>query len=226
MFSPPTRKATTPCSSHRRDMKRKTPNTPRRIIRWMGEGRVKDDVPVYGAMRQTDSRPKTERERTTQEIHMRTKRKTPNIERRTSNAERKVPPFGVNEANSEYAAPKKIKYDLEDRLLEFAVAVAELTDDLPNTRAGNDIAGQLLRCGTSPYGHHGEVESAESRKDFIHKLKVCLKELRETRRWLRLVSRLKKMNRDPRLVACLAEAQELIRIFVASVRTTERGRNK
>ena len=163
MFSPPTRKATTPCSSHRRDMKRKTPNTPRRIIRWMGEGRVKDDVPVYGAMRQTDSRPKTERERTTQEIHMRTKRKTPNIERRTSNAERKVPPFGVNEANSEYAAPKKIKYDLEDRLLEFAVAVAELTDDLPNTRAGNDIAGQLLRCGTSPYGHHGEVESAESR---------------------------------------------------------------
>ena len=163
MFSPPTRKATTPCSSHRRDMKRKTPNTPRRIIRWMGEGRVKDDVPVDGAMRQTDSRPKTERERTTQEIHMRTKRKTPNIERRTSNAERKVPPFGVNEANSEYAAPKKIKYDLEDRLLEFAVAVAELTDDLPNTRAGNDIAGQLLRCGTSPYGHHGEVESAESR---------------------------------------------------------------
>jgi len=161
MFSPPTRKATTPCSSHRRDMKRKTPNTPRRIIRWMGEGRVKDDVPVYGAMRQTDSRPKSER--TTQEIHMRTKRKTPNIERRTSNAERKVPPFGVNEANSEYAAPKKIKYDLEDRLLEFAVAVAELTDDLPNTRAGNDIAGQLLRCGTSPYGHHGEVESAESR---------------------------------------------------------------
>ena len=224
MFSPPTRKATTPCSSHRRDMKRKTPNTPRRIIRWMGEGRVKDDVPVYGAMRQTDSRPKSER--TTQEIHMRTKRKTPNIERRTSNAERKVPPFGVNEANSEYAAPKKIKYDLEDRLLEFAVAVVELTDDLPNTRAGNHIAGQLLRCGTSPYGHHGEVESAESRKDFIHKLKVCLKELRETRRWLRLVSRLKKMKRDPRLVACLAEAQELIRIFVASVRTTERGRNK
>ena len=161
MFSPPTRKATTPCSSHRRDMKRKTPNTPRRIIRWMGEGRVKDDVPVYGAMRQTDSRPKSER--TTQEIHMRTKRKTPNIERRTSNAERKVPPFGVNEANSEYAAPKKIKYDLEDRLLEFAVAVVELTDDLPNTRAGNHIAGQLLRCGTSPYGHHGEVESAESR---------------------------------------------------------------
>jgi four helix bundle protein len=150
-----------------------------------------------------------------------TKRKTPNIERRTSN-EWKGPLFRVNEANSEYAPPKKTKYDLEDRLLEFAVAVVELTDDLPNTRAGNHIAGQLLRCGTSPYGHHGKVESAESRKDFIHKLKVCLKELRETRRWLRLVSRLKTMNRDPRLVACLVEAEELIRIFVASVRTTER----
>jgi four helix bundle protein len=149
------------------------------------------------------------------------KRKTPNTERRTSNAEWKGRLFRVNEANAEYAAPKKTKYDLEDRLLEFAVAVVELTDELPNTRAGNHVAGQLLRCGTSPYGHHGEVEPAESRKDFIHKLKVCLKELRETRRWLRLVSRLKQMNRDSRLVACLAEAEELIRIFVASVRTTE-----
>ncbi|HEX5317144.1 MAG TPA: four helix bundle protein [Candidatus Kapabacteria bacterium] len=149
-------------------------------------------------------------------------KKTPNTERRTSNIEWKGSPFRVNEVNSEYAAPKKIKYDLEDRLLEFAVAAVELTDDLPNTRAGNHIAGQLLRCGTSPYGHRGEVESAESRKDFIHKLKICLKELRETRRWLRLVSRLKKMNRDPRLVPCLIKTEELIRIFVASVRTAEK----
>jgi len=143
------------------------------------------------------------------------KRKTANTERRTSNAEWKGPLFRVNEANSEYVAPKKAKYDLEKRLLEFAVTVVELTDDLPNTRAGNHIAVRPS----------WEVESAESRKDFIHKLKVCLKELRETRRWLRLVSRLKNMNRDPRLVACLAEAEELIRIFVASVRTTERGRS-
>jgi hypothetical protein len=121
------------------------------------------------------------------------RRKTPNTERPTPNAQPKA--FRVNEANSESAAPKKTNYDLEDRLLEFAVAVVELTDDLPNTRAGNHIAGQHLRCGTSPYGPS----------------------------WL--VSWLRKMNRDPRLVACLAEAEELIRIFVASVRTTERGRN-
>ncbi len=150
------------------------------------------------------------------------KKKTSNAERRTSNTELNVRPFRVHEGNFEYRVSKNTKYDLEDRLLEFAVALVELTDDLPNTRAGNHIAGQLLSCGTSPYGHHGEVESAESRKDFVHKLKVCLKELRETRRWLRLVSRLKKMNRDPRLVPCLAEAEELIRIFVASVRTAEK----
>ena len=149
------------------------------------------------------------------------KRKTPNIERRTSDAQRSMPRFRVNEANSEYGASKQPKYDLEDRLLEFAVAVVELTDGLPNTRACTHITGQLLRCGTSPHGHHGEVESAESRKDFIHKLKICLKELRETRRWLRLLSRLKKMNQPPRLLACLTEAEEIIRIFVASVRTTE-----
>jgi len=98
--------------------------------------------------------------------------KKKNTEHRTSNAEWKGPLFRVNETDSEYAAPKTIKYDLEDRLLEFAVAVVELTDDLPNTRAGNHIAGQLLRCGTSPYGHHGEVESAESRKDFIHRFSI------------------------------------------------------
>ena len=149
-------------------------------------------------------------------------KKTSNTERRTPNAEWNLNAFQVHEDDSEYRVAKKTKYDLEDRLLEFAVAVVELTDDLPNTRAGNHIAGQLLRCGTSPYGHHGEVESAESRKDFIHKLKICLKELRETRRWLRLVSRLKKMNQVPHLVPCLAEIEELIRIFVASVRTAEK----
>ena len=155
-------------------------------------------------------------------MKIKAKRETPNIERRTSNTEWKGPLSRVNEATSEYAAPKKTRYDFEDRSLDFPVAVVELRDDLPSTRAGSHIAGQLLRRGTSPYGRRGEVESADSRKDFIHKLKVCLKELPETRRSLRLVSQLNKMNRDPRLIACLAEAEELIRIFVASVRTAER----
>jgi four helix bundle protein len=85
------------------------------------------------------------------------------------------------------------------------------------------IAGQLLRSGTSPYGNHGEVEAAESRKDFIHKLKVCLKELRETRRWLRLAGRLKTSSPPAAFAACTNESEELIRIFVASVRTAEKN---
>ena len=85
--------------------------------------------------------------------------------------------------------PDSRKFDLEDRLLEFASAVIDLSESLPSTRAGNHVAGQVLRSGTSPYPNHGEAEAAESREDFIHKLKICLKELRETRRWARLIKR-------------------------------------
>src|SRR5690348_18155307 len=81
---------------------------------------------------------------------------------------------------------KNRKYDLEDRLLEFASAVIDLSESLPTTRAGNHIAGQVLRSGTSPLPNHGEAEAAESGDDFMHKLKICLKELRETRRCARL----------------------------------------
>ena len=151
-------------------------------------------------------------------------KKTSNIERRTSNAQRRPVALLLHELpGGQYVARKPRKYDLEDRLLEFAVRVIDFTEALPNTRAANHIAGQLLRSGTSPYGNHGEVESAESRKDFVHKLKICLKELRETKRWLRLAGRLKTLPRLPNLVECVNEAEELIRIFVASIRTAERN---
>jgi four helix bundle protein len=150
-------------------------------------------------------------------------KKTLNVQHRTSNAELIVFPVLARELPStEYRAGKSRPFDLEDRLLEFAVEVINVTDALPNTRAANHIAGQLLRSGTSPYGNHGEVESAESRKDFIHMLKVCLKELRETRRWLRLIARL-KIPASAKLADCIKEAEELIRIFVASVRTVEKN---
>ena len=148
---------------------------------------------------------------------------TPNTERPTPNIEWKKGSLRAEESpDLQYSALKKPKYDLEERLLAFAVNLIELTEAVPSTRAGNHIAGQLLRSGTSPYGNHGEVESAESRKDFIHKLKICLKELRETRRWLRLVARIKKVSSTANLAACLNEADELIRIFVASIRTAEK----
>ncbi|HTV43523.1 MAG TPA: four helix bundle protein [Candidatus Sulfotelmatobacter sp.] len=111
------------------------------------------------------------------------------------------------------------KYDLEERLLAFATAVISLSEKLPSSRAGNHVAGQILRSGTSPYPNHGEAESAESREDFVHKLRVCLKELRETRRWARLIARMKWTDGDPALRFVLNESDELIRIFTSSVRT-------
>ena len=75
----------------------------------------------------------------------------------------------------------KKKYDLESRLLEYSVKIIKLVEQLPNTRVGNHVSGQLLRCGTSPYPNHGEAQAAESQKDFVHKLRISLKELRETK---------------------------------------------
>ncbi len=111
------------------------------------------------------------------------------------------------------------KYDLEDRLLEFAVRVIGVTESMKRTPAGIHIADQLLRSGTSPYGHHGEAESAESRADFIHKLRICAKELRESRRWMRLVERAELVAKPSALTEILGESDELIRIFAASIRT-------
>ena len=121
------------------------------------------------------------------------RKKTPNAQRRTPNIE-----FGRSRvaevSNGEYESKRKPVYDLEDRLLDFAVSIVELTESFPVTRAGNHIAAQLLRCGTSPLSNHGEVEAAESRRDFVHKLRICLKELRETKRWLRFATRLKNLD--------------------------------
>jgi len=101
------------------------------------------------------------------------KRSTPNAQPRTSNIDRNGEGLRLKESpNREYG--NRRQYDLEDRLLEFAAKIVRLVELLPNTKAGNHIAGQLLRCGTSPLSNHGEVEAAESRKDFLHKLRICL----------------------------------------------------
>ena len=131
----------------------------------------------------------------------------------TLNAQRSTPNTQLEE---------KTRFDLEDRLLEFSARIIRLVDALPNTRAANHLAGQLLRCATSPYGNHGEVEAAESRKDFIHKLKICLKELKETRRWLRLAVR-SEMLSPAKLTAILNETEQLIKIFFSSIRTAEKN---
>jgi len=147
-------------------------------------------------------------------------KRTPNAQCRTSNIECGTGHFVRAEELPTRQYGKRAPYDLEDRLLEFAAQILQIVELLPSTKAGNHIAGQLWRCGTSPLSNHGEVEAAESRTDFLHKLRICLKELRETKRWLRLVGRL-DLTDISHLGVCLNEAEELIRIFVASVLTAE-----
>lgn len=115
------------------------------------------------------------------------------------------------------------KFNLEERLLDFASAAIDLSERPPQSRAGNHVAGQILRSGTSPYPNPGEGEDAESRDDFIHKLKICLKELRGTRRWARPIKRKGWATDDATLVFVLNEADELIRIFYSSIQTAKRN---
>jgi len=120
--------------------------------------------------------------------------------------------------NSERSGASK-GYDLEDRLLEYAVRVIHVTESMKRSQAGVHIADQLLRSGTAPYGNHGEAEGAESRADFIHKIRICYKELRESRRWLRLVNRAELISKPGLLEDLLREADELVRIFAKSIQT-------
>src|SRR5207237_7704972 len=108
---------------------------------------------------------------------------------------------------------KEKQYDLEERLLDYAANIIRLVERLPNTKAGNHVAGQLLRCGTSPLPNHGEAQAAESPDDFVHKLRLCLKELRESFRWLRLIVRVPLLKSVDEAETMLMETDELIRIF-------------
>ena len=118
---------------------------------------------------------------------------------------------------------KEKQYDLEERLLDYAANSIRLVERLPNTRAGNHVAGQLLRCGTSPLPNHGEAQAAESRKDFVHKFSICLKELRESRRWLRLARRVPLIKLPTEFDPLLEETEALIKIFATSIRTAQRN---
>ena len=117
---------------------------------------------------------------------------------------------------------KKKKYDLEGRLLEYSVKIIKIVEQLPSTRAGNHIAGQLLRSGTSAYPNHGEAQAAESSKDFVHKLSIALKELRETKRWLMLIQKMRLIQKPELLNEILIETEELIKIFYSSIKTAEK----
>jgi len=112
---------------------------------------------------------------------------------------------------------EKKKYDLEDRLIDFAVRVITTAESLPKSKAGNHFAGQLIRSGTSSAPNYGEAQSAESRADFIHKMKVSLKEPRETLVWLKMIKRAKFIEPSSKIEPLLDENNQLISIFVAGL---------
>ncbi len=117
-------------------------------------------------------------------------------------------------------------FDLEDRLIDFAVRVIRVAESLPKSRVGIHVAGQLIRSGTSPAPNYGEAQSAESRLDFIHKMKICLKELRETRTWLRMIVRASLIKPESKIEPLLDENDQLISIFVTSIRTARQNQKK
>ena len=139
------------------------------------------------------------------------KRQTPNAKRQTSNDA------------TEGGLP--VAYDLEERLLQYAARIIRLVDSLFSTKSGSHVGGQLLRSGTSPLSNHGEAQAAESIEDFIHKLKICLKELHESRRWLRLIHTTPLVAKPRRMEPLIDETVQLVRIFSKSLQTAEANRD-
>ena len=117
------------------------------------------------------------------------------------------------------------KYDLEERLIDFAITVSDIIEALPNTRLGIYLAGQLVRSGCSPALNYGEAQSAESRNDFIHKMKIILKELRESMISLKIIERKGLHNLD-KTIEAKNECNQLIAIFVKSIDTAKKNNIK
>lgn len=114
---------------------------------------------------------------------------------------------------------------LEERLLEFAARCGKIVDSLPDTRMGRHVAGQLVRCGTSAAPNYAEACAAESRNDFIHKLGIALKELRESRAWLKLCVKCELLP-NSRLVPLTDECTQLMNILGKSIVTARANRRK
>ncbi len=114
-------------------------------------------------------------------------------------------------------------YDLEERLILFALSILNLVEKLPDTKIGSHFAGQLLRSGTSPALNYGEAQVAESRNDFIHKMKICLKELKESQIALQIIKRKPLISENVEVEQCISECKELIAIFLKSIDTANQN---
>ncbi len=119
--------------------------------------------------------------------------------------------------------PQSQADELEERLVDFAVRLVRLSSCLPRTPAGKHIASQILRSGTSPAPNYGEARGAESHADFVHKLRIVLKELNETSIWLRVIERSQLLKKEL-LTDISIENKELCRIIAASLKTARTRR--
>ncbi len=115
--------------------------------------------------------------------------------------------------------------DLEERLIKFSVLIIEIVNEMPNTKAGNHLANQIVRSGTSVSLNYGEAQAAESKNDFIHKFKVILKELRETLVNLKIIKQSNLFKTEKKILKAEAENNELISIFVKSLKTATKNLN-
>ena len=113
------------------------------------------------------------------------------------------------------------KIDLEERLVSFSVSVIEMIQSLPETKANNHLGMQLLRSATSTALNYGEAKGGESKRDFIHKIKLVLKELQESLVCLKIILRISRSSNLEKLHILLKECNELVSIFVKSVQTAE-----
>jgi len=118
------------------------------------------------------------------------------------------------------------KHDLEERLILFSVRIIELSESMQESFAGNHFSKQIVRSATSPALNYGEAQSAESPRDFIHKMGICLKELRETFINIKIIKYAKLSRNEKLLDICYVENNELISIFVKSIETAKRNNRK
>jgi four helix bundle protein len=118
------------------------------------------------------------------------------------------------------------KFDLEDRLVDYVCRMIDVVEALPATRSGNYIAGQLIRSCHSPAFNYGEVQAAESRNDFIHKMKVVLKELKESRVALKIIIKKQLIKPVSNLDSIYQETQELIAIVAKGIETANKNKSK
>jgi four helix bundle protein len=118
---------------------------------------------------------------------------------------------------------KQNKFDLEDRLVDFACMCLEVCDLLPNTKTGQNLQYQLSKSSTTSALVYGEAQAAESRADFIHKMKVVLKEIRESRVNLKIIKR-KPVIVNDKVDKAFSEANELMAIFLKSVETAKQNK--